>query len=239
MENDQQSLIKNESAPSIVFNEKKESKKKRILSKIRKILFEGWKKDLKKLQKISVVVFYLAIILGIILYFSNSLFGWRMNFFLDKVHYKNYSHIGPDFSFEYPDYFQIDSGEGKNYGTGYLTGIKLNSDSRTGCDIRLNAAGLNFQKSDEEITKALTGELSKSAKDFRLISSKRFKIDGENAFSLEFSFTDPINSRVHLNQIITGHNNNFYMIICGTGEYQYRFFERDFQSFLDSFNWEK
>lgn len=239
MENNQQSLIENESASSIVFNEKKESKKKLIISKIKKILFVGWKKDFKKLQKIFVAVFYLAVILGIILYFSNSLFGWKMNFFLDKINYKNYSHIGPDFSFKYPDYFQIDNGEGKNYGTSYLTGLKLYSDSRTGCDIRFNTAGLNFQKSDREIANALIGEISKSAKDFNLIGYNRFKIDGENAFSLEFSFTDPINSKVYLNQILTGHGNNFYMIICGTGEYQYKFFKKDFESFLDSFHWKK
>jgi hypothetical protein len=239
MEKNDNNPIENSSSSSIIIEEKKESKKKQIFSKITKILFKGWKKDLKKLQKIAAVVFYLVIILGIISYFSNGLFGWKTKIFIDKVNYKEYSHIGPDFSFEYPDYFQIDDGEGKKYGNNYLTGMKLVSDSRTGCDVRLNAVGLNFQKSDEEITKALAGEISKSAQDFQLISSKRFKIDNENAFSLEFSFKDPINSRVHLNQVLTIHENNFYMIICGTGEYQYKFFEKDFQSFLNSIEWKK
>ena len=222
-----------------VIEKSEESKKKQIISKIKSILFKGWKKDLKKLQIILIVIFYLAIILGILSFFSGNLFGWRTSIFVDKINYKNYSHIGPDFSFKYPDYFQIDNGEGKNYGDNYLAGLKLSSDSRTGCDIRLNSTGLNFQKSDDEITKALVSEISKSAKDFGLISSKRFKINKENAFSLEFSFTDPINSKVHLNQILTGHGDNFYMIICGTGDYQYKFFEKDFQSFLGSLKWEK
>ena len=99
--------------------------------------------------------------------------------------------------------------------------------------------GLNFQKNDQEIARALTDEVSKNAKDFSFISSKRFKINGENAFSLEFSFTDPINSKVHLNQVITGHGDNFYIIICGTGDYQYKFFKKDFESFLGSIKWEK
>lgn len=226
VDNNQQSL-----------DENKESKTRRIIFKVKNFLFKGWKKDLKKLQAIFVVIFYAAVVFGLIAFFSDNIFGLRIKIFTDKVSYQKYNHIGPDFSFKYPEYFQIDSGEGKNYGENYLTGLRLTSDSRTGCDIRLNSVGLNFQKNDQEIARALTDEVSKNAKDFSFISSKRFKINGENAFSLEFAFTDPINSKVHLNQVLTEHGDNFYMIICGTGNYQYKFFEKDFESFLDSVRW--
>lgn len=234
--NEQQPLTENRSE-SFVTDKNDGSKRYQIISGIKNFLFKGWKKDLKKLQIILVVIFYVAIVLGFIAFFFDNIFGWRLNIFADRIKYEKYSHIGPDFNFKYPNYFQIDDGEGKNYGDAYLTGLRLNSDSRTGCDIRLNKVGLNFQKSDQEITKALIDEISKSAKDFSFIKSERFKINGENAFSLEFSFTDPINSKVHLNQVITGNSDNFYMIICGTGKYQYKFFEKDFQSFLDSIRW--
>lgn len=228
----------NEDESSLFAQELVEPEKRERYSKIKDFLFNDWQKDLKKLQTLFMWFFYAAVVFAMVfLSFGKSL-GWKMDFFVDKVNYKNYNHIAPDLTFEYPTYFAIDNGEGKNYGETYLAGLKLSTDPRTGCDVRLSAAGLNFQKSDTEIAKALVSEISKTAKDFKLISARRIKIDGENAFSLEFSFTDPINSRVRLNQIVTGHGGQYYMIICGTGDYQYKYFESDFQNFLDSFQWQ-
>jgi len=240
MEKVKEEQLSEKEVAAIVIPEVENSKKdklKKIIVATKNFLFKDWKKDLKKIQFLLVVIFYAAIVLGIVSFFTGNLFGWKTDVFINKVSYKTYSHIAPNFSFKYPSYFGVDNGEGKNYGTSYLAGLKLDSDSRTGCDIRLNGAGLNFKKSDDEIKKALIAEVSKGAKDFNLLNAKRIKVNGEDAFSLEFAFTDPIGGKVRLNQILTGHNNNFYLFICGTGEYQYKYFEKDFQSFIDSFKW--
>ena len=235
--------LKNEEVSSAKESDKPEDtkveevKKTEKLSKVKDVLFKGWKKDLKKIAILVTILVYVILVLGAISFFKGSIFGWRTDVFFKKINYKTYSHIAPDFSFKYPDYFEIDNGEGKNYGESYLAGLKLSTDPRTGCDMRLNGAGLNFKKSDKEIEDALVSDISKNAKDFNLKKAKRIKIGGEDAFSLEFTFTDPLGSKIHIDQILTGHNGTFYSLICGTGDYQYKYFEKDFQSFTGSINW--
>lgn len=194
-------------------------------------------KYFKKTGKIINIIILTIVIFGLITYFAGNAFGLRINIFVDKISYKNYDHIGPNFSFKYPDYYEIDNGENKNYGESYLTGLKLKNDARTGCDIRLSKKGINFKRNDEEINNALVQETSKSAKDFQLKEYERIKIDGNDAFSQKFVFTDPLGNRTLVNQVMSGHDGNFYIFICGTGEYQYKFFEKDFQDFLNSFQW--
>lgn len=217
--------------------EKRKEKFRRYKKKISIFLFGNWKNDLRKIWKLLLILAFALIVLELLAFYQGSFLGWKFDFFLKKVNYKNYTHLAPDFSYRYADYFETDSGEGKNYGDNYLSGFKLGTDPRTGCDIRMIKSGINFQKNDAEIRSALSKELSASAKDFKLINAHRMKIDGENAFALDFSFIDPIGSRVRVNQVMTGHENNFYVLICGTGDYQYQFFEKDFKDFTNSFRW--
>lgn len=163
--------------------------------------------------------------------------GWRLNWFLEKISYQKYEHIGPNFSFRYPDYFQLDVDEQKKFGDKYIAGIRLKTDQRTGCDLRYNSVGIDFQKTDQEIRNAISAELSQGAKEYELVSSERIKLDGEDAFLAEFTFLDPTGSVVRLSQIITSHAGANFILICGTGDYQYRYFQKDFQDFLDSFEW--
>lgn len=206
-------------------------------SKIKKILFSGWKKDLKKIWNLIKIIILILIVLVFISYLKGSLFGWRTDIFIKKIAYKKYNHIAPNFSFEYPAHYNIDNDPENLYGDNYSTGFKLATDSRAGCDIRVNPAGINFQKSDEEIKKVLSEDMAKSAKDFKLIKAERIKIDGQDAFSLDFTFSDPLNNQIRLNQIMTSHENNHFVFICGTGAYQYQFLEKDFNDFKKSFSW--
>lgn len=207
-------------------------------SKIKKILTTGWKKDLKKMWKLLKALGLILIVLGLISYLTGNLFGWRTDIFIKKISYKKYDHIAPNFNFQYPTHYDIDSDPENLYGENYITGFKLSTDSRAGCDIRINPAGINFEKSDAEIKKVLSEDMSKSAKDFKLMDAKRIKIDGQDAFSLDFTFTDPLNNQIRLNQIMTSDKqNNHFVFICGTGAYQYQFLKKDFDDFRKSFEW--
>ena len=196
----------------------------------------------KKVKKIILTVIVLILIFvawKTVQKFSDTgLFGYRSSVYLEKVKFEKYSHSGPDFSFQYPDHYVFDDDADKKFGADYLAGFRLKSDQRTGCDMRHNLVGLNFSKSDAEITSALEKELSKNAQDFKLLSAKRINIGGEPAFRTEFSFTDPIASTVRLSQNIVSHDGQNYLIVCGTGDYQYKFFQKDFDAFFQSFRWE-
>lgn len=164
-------------------------------------------------------------------------FGLRFDFFVQKVSYQKYDHLGPDFSYQYPNYYETDNNDNNKFGADYISGFRLSTDQRTGCDIRSSAAGINFKKSDAEIKSALEQELSKSAKGFRLLNASRIKIGGEPAFQVEFSFTDPLGGTVRLSQNLVTHDGQSFLLICGTGDYQYKFFQKDFEHFLQSFEW--
>lgn len=195
----------------------------------------GWHRDARTLKVIAAVAFIAVV--GVGAWRAQQQDGMRFFWKLEKVDYRQYRHLGPNFSFAYPDYYVIDEDAEKKFGADYLAGMRLKTDRRTGCDIRNNPFGLNFSKSDDEIRTALEKDLSASAKEFRSISADRIRIDGEDAFELEFSFTDPINDRVRLSQTIVSHGGGNYMIVCGTGEYQYPFFQDDFDDFYSKIRW--
>lgn len=194
-------------------------------------------KDFKKLGKILQLVIAIIFVLGLISYLKGDIFGLRTDIFIKKISYKKYDHLAPNFSFKYPDYYTLDNDPNNLYGENYATGFKLTTDSRAGCDVRMTSTGINFKKSDADIKKALVEDIAKSAKDFELIKAKRIKIGGEDAFSVEFTFTDPLNNKVKINQIMTSSQNNHFLIMCGTGAYQYQYLEKDFEDFIKSFKW--
>jgi hypothetical protein len=113
----------------------------------------------------------------------------------------------------------------------------LTTDDRTGCDIRRGGPQLDLSKSNQEITNAIIGPIKDKASGFQLLENKAVSIGGRKAFQVSFSFLDPIGARVRLDQIFIPEKEN-YMIICGTGEYQYTFFKKDFQTFYDSINFD-
>lgn len=201
---------------------------------------EGREKKLFIKKHIEQGLFFVIIILLIsafYIFFQKS--GWRFDWSVQKINYLKYEHIAPDFSFRYPDYFQFDGDKEKKFGADYIAGFRLKTDQRTGCDLRFNSFGLNFSKSDQEIEDAIKNDLSKSVKEFNLIETKRIKFGGEDAFAVDFTFLDPIGNRTRLTQIMVSYNKANYLAICGTGEYQYKFFQKDFADFFESFQWGK
>ena len=191
----------------------------------------------KLLEKTLFIMIGILILLAFFVVVNRS--GWRFDWSLQKINYLKYSHIGPDFNFRYPDYYHFDTDAEKRFGTDYLAGFKLRTDQRTGCDIRYNSFGLNFQKSDNEIQEAIENDLAKNTKEFFLIKGKRTKFSGEDAFLMDFTFLDPTGNTVRLTQILTSSGGSDYLIVCGTGEYQYKYFQRDFNDFFENFQWEK
>ena len=187
----------------------------------------------KSLLAIGIVL----VILAFFVYFQKA--GWRLDWSVQKINYQKYSHIGPDFSFHYPDYYQFDGDTDKKFGDQYIAGFRLKTDQRTGCDLRYSSFGLNFQKSDMEIQNAIKADLSKSIKGFNLLSVKRIKFGAEDAFLAEFNFLDPTNNTMRLSQTLTSHAGADYIVVCGTGDYQYKYFQKDFKNFSDTFTWEK
>lgn len=200
--------------------------------------WSGWKKDLRKIAIALIVILVIAgIAKSAMLWSDTHALGFRLNMGISKVNYSSYSHIGPDFSFKFPNTFVADNDEQKKYGDSYLGGFRLKGDQRTGCDVRLNPVGINFKKTDKEIHDAVIGDLAGHIKDFKEISTSRRMIGGENAYIVSFSFTDPLGNTVRVSQAITSHAGNNYVFVCGTGEYQYNFFAEDFNDFFKSFRW--
>jgi len=168
---------------------------------------------------------------------QKDLFGWRLNFNLSKVEISDYQGIAPNIAFKYPKIFDLDLDKDKRYGSAYVAGIKLATDDRTGCDIRRGGPQLDMSKSNQALSDEITGPIKAKASDFQLLESSKTKVGGRPAFQVSFSFLDPIGARVRLDQIFLPEKEN-YMIICGTGEYQYNFFRKDFQTFYDSINFD-
>lgn len=193
-----------------------------------------------KILKISLIVLIVLVIL-LVGYFAyrlsqKDLFGWRLNFNLNKVETNTYTGFAPNLAFLYPKIFETDLDPEDNYGKGYLVGIKLKTDDRTGCDIRTNGPQLDLARSEQELTETIINPIQERASDFRLIEKGKLKIGGQPAFKVSFSFLDPIGARIRLDQIFTENQGTRFMIICGTGEYQHAFFRKDFQTFYDSIN---
>lgn len=178
----------------------------------------------------------IIILLGIYAFYNLSkkdLFGWRLNFNFTKAEIKTYKSVFPVFSFKYPKIFELDLDQDKKYGNAYISGIKLTTDSRTGCDIRRGGPKLDFSKLNQSLLDETIGPIKERTTEFRLFESEKTNIGGRQAFFISFSFLDPIGARVRLDQFFL-EGQESYMIICGTGEYQYAFFEKDFQIFYNS-----
>lgn len=193
-----------------------------------------------KIIKFVVIGMVAILILGVVysgyLLSKNDIGGWRLNFSLDKVEINDYSDFNSSIRFAYPVLFEIDLDEGKKYGPDYIAGIKLKTDERTGCDVRTGGPDLDFSKSKNELSEEITGPIKERAQDFNLIAEEKIKIGGEDAYKVSFSFLDPIGARIRLDQIFTKNDDKKYFMICGAGEYQYDFFEKDFRIFYDSIN---
>lgn len=197
-------------------------------------------KFLKILERSIIILMVLGILT--ISYFAyqlsqKDLFGWRLNFSLNKVETNNYQSIAPTIAFKYSKIFDLDLDKDKRYGLDYVVGMKLKTDDRTGCDIRRGGPQLDMSKSVQALAEEITGPIKAKASNFQLLENSKTNIGGRPAFQLSFSFLDPIGARVRLDQIFLPEKDN-YMIICGTGEYQYAFFKKDFQTFYDSINFD-
>lgn len=202
--------------------------------------WQGWKKDLKKFALVLATIFLLAVLgWGAVVWLDQNVTGLRLKLGISKVQYQTYTHLAPNFSFKFPAHFVADSDEQKRYGEAYLGGFRLQGDQRTGCDVRSNPVGINFQKSDQEIHEAVSKDLAAHVKDFKEISAKRTTIGFEKAYLVDFSFTDPLGNSVRVSQAITSHQGSSYLFVCGTGQYQYDFFAADFADFFKSFRWGK
>lgn len=196
-----------------------------------------------KILKISLLIL-LALIMVVAGYFAyrlskEDLFGWRLNFSLSKVGTKDYVGFAPTIAFRYPETFEIDIDPDNKFGKTYLAGMKLKTDDRTGCDLRTNGPELDFSKSADELAQEIVGPIREKASDMKVLEKTKITIGGQKAFKISFSFLDPIGARIRLDQIFTkGKDNTRYMIICGAGEYQFSFFQKDFNIFYDSINFE-
>lgn len=212
------------------------SEKNALLKKL--IDLEGWKRDLKRLR-----YFWLALAIVVGGYFVAKIFfvgrlGVRLQSPISFVAYEKYSHQNPDFSFSYPKGFSFDGDEKKKYGADYLAGFYLNADQRTGCDVRTSSVGINFAKSDAEINAAIEKDLTVNVKGFADFQGRRVKIDGQNGMDIEFSLIDPLGNTLHIHQVMTSNAGANYLLACGSGKAQYKFFQKDFADFFDSFRWE-
>ncbi|NTW27409.1 MAG: hypothetical protein HGA36_03725 [Candidatus Moranbacteria bacterium] len=200
---------------------------------------EGWKKDLKKIGYILALLVVIAVIIvGVRMLVANP-FGIRMHAPLEVVTYQKYSNAATAFVFSFPEGYVFDGDEQKKYGADYLAGFYLEADQRTGCDVRSSGVGINFAKSDQEIADAIKEDLAIHVKGFADFSSKRIKLDGRDAMQTNFSLTDPLGNTLQITQLMTSNDGKDYLIACGSGKAQYKFFQQDFQDFINSFEWRK
>ena len=121
-----------------------------------------------------------------------------------------------------------------------MAGFYLNTDQRTGCDVRSSEVGINFSKNDQEINDAISKDLSANVRGFSDYQGKRIKIDGKDAMQVGFSLIDPLGSTLHITQVMVSNGSEKnYLIACGSGQAQYKFFQKDFNDFISSFRWKK
>jgi len=191
---------------------------------------------MNKKRIFAVIAILIVVALGycVFLFSEKDFLGWRLNLGVTKIETSDYAGLAPNINFKYSKIFEIDSDQEKKYGAGYVVGLKLKTDNRTGCDIRLGGPELDFSKDAQALADTVIGSIKEKTKDFNLIEKNKMKIGGSDAFEVSFSFLDPIGARVRLDQISVKNGNNNFMIVCGTGEYQYDFFKKDFQSFYNS-----
>ncbi|MDO8241071.1 MAG: hypothetical protein Q7T51_03785 [Candidatus Moranbacteria bacterium] len=183
---------------------------------------------------ILVIIIVSAIAYSIFLFSKKDFLGWRLNLGVTKIETSEYKGLAPNINFKYSKIFEIDSDVDKKYGVGYVVGLKLKTDNRTGCDIRIGGPELDFSKDSQSLADSIVGPIKEKAKNFDLIEKTKTKIGGQDALEISFSFLDPIGARIRLDQIFVKDGDNNFIIICGTGEYPYEFFKKDFRSFYNS-----
>ena len=199
---------------------------------------EGWKKDAKKIGYCLIVI--AAIIAGAWAIKKLSLsWGLRFHAPIEIISYQRHVQSNPNFSFVFSKKYLFDGDDQKKYGADYLAGFHIQNDQRTGCDVRKTNIGLNFAKSDLEINDAISKDLSAHVKGFANYSGTRIKIDNQAAMRTEFLLTDPLDNTLHIVQVMVSNGGQNYLLVCGSGESQYEFYKKDFETFLDSFSWNK
>ncbi len=191
----------------------------------------GWKRDPKRL---AVPVSVLIVLLGALSAGAFVARGGAIRLHVPVVFVATHTVTATGYTFRYPVTYADEVGDAK-YGAAYLTGFHLPGDNRTGCDVRSSDTGLNFAKGDAAIRTALVSELSKSAGGFELKSAGRMTIGSDPAYSVEFSFTDPMGDTMRIDQVMTTDRGNHYILICGAHDAQWDFFKDDFQTFFGSF----
>jgi len=191
---------------------------------------------MKSLYKWSVLVGIIIVGgIGCVYYFSqNDIYNWRLNFQIQQIETEEYKGLAPNIAFKYHTIFEIDGDVEGKYGQSYVVGIKLKTDNRTGCDVRINGPHIDFTKTEYELAKEVTDEISQKTKNFTIMTKEKILIDGNQAFKISFSFRDPLGSQVMLEQIFVSSGKFDYFIVCGTGKQQYNFFRKDFNSFFNS-----
>lgn len=166
-------------------------------------------------------------------------FGFEMQTPFIAKKYHTYTQEEHGIKFRHTDHYVIDTDEKQKYGESYIVGLHMVNDARTGCDIRYNAVGINFAKSDQEINDAIYNDLAKNVKGLSEYQGKRITIDGEDAMRVDFLLTDPLGNILHISQAIVSHEGDDYLIACGGNASQYTYFAQDFQLLFDSLQWIK
>lgn len=198
---------------------------------------EGWKKDAKKIGYVLLAILLVLILgWGIMRMVNAPSWGLRFHAPIERVKYQTHNDPAGKFSFVFPVRYTFDSDEQKKFGADYMAGFHLNADSRTGCDVRASEVGINFAKSDQEISEAIAKELSVNVKGLENFSGQRIKLNKRDAFAVNFSLIDPLGNKLRINQIlISSPKQENYLLVCGSGEAQAEFFAQDFADFLRSF----
>lgn len=204
-------------------NEEKNALLKKLFDK------DGWKKDGKKI--FTIVLFLFALVAIIDLFAAKS---WGLRFYLPVEIVKYDVYNDSNFSFVFPKSYVLDKNEQGKFGSDYIIGFHLANDSRTGCDVRSSKVGINFSKSDDEISSAVSAELAKNVKGFDKFDGKRIDIDGFDAYKASFDLIDPIGNNLRINQVLLSVKDNNYLLVCGSGISQNQFFAKDFNDFFSS-----
>jgi hypothetical protein len=193
---------------------------------------------MRLMMRRRVVLACMVVIVGMTAYSAyrvsrKDMFGWRLNWSVGRVETKTYTGLAPNIAFSYPETFEVDLNR-ERYGKNYLVGIKLKTDERTGCDVRTGGPILDFDKSSTDLIEEVVAPIREKVSGFSLLESRKTFIGGKSALRVSFSFLDPIGARVRLDHLFTEDGGVRYFMICGTGEYQYEFFRKDFDVFYDS-----
>lgn len=202
-----------------------------------KKLFCGGRSRKQNLLKASLLA--AALVGGVFTVPGVASYDLELSFPVKATKLKKQEIVQERMSFSYPQRFSLDADEQGRYGADYLAGFHLEGDSRIGCDVRRSAAGINFAKSDEEISAAIENDLEKHVKGFSAYRFERDKIGRQEAAKASFELIDPLASTLKVTQWMVSREGKHYLIVCGAGKGVYGFFEKDFERFRRSLRWEE